>query len=209
MMGFLNFDGNVTGSRAARDLLSASIRMHDNSTADDWQNYIVALVNEGQYERAEQELEHAKELDLDVSRGQQLLFAEAALLDKVGNTTAAIEILREAVAEAIAAYEYERDHGGDELNWAMARGMHLNVSTGLGHIIFYELDQGNLESAISYMDLFLEHYPRDAGIMIERAEAKVQLGDTEGAREDFNAALRYMPHDERAHEGLAQLGEAE
>jgi len=208
-MGFLRFDDSTVQSRAERDVASAGLRIHDNSNADDWQNYITALIADGQLERAERELERAKAFDPDVERGQQLLFAEAALLDGQGDVTAAVEILREVIEESIAAYKYERDYGPDEMNWAQARGIHRNVSAGLGHIIFYELGEGNYDAALYYMDLFLEHYPRDAGIMIERAEVRAQMGDAEGARADFEEALRFMPHDERAHAGLEQLGGAE
>ncbi|MCL2680075.1 MAG: tetratricopeptide repeat protein [Coriobacteriia bacterium] len=205
LMGFLSFDGGVTQNRSQRNLLVSEYRIHDASTIDDWQNYLLALIAEGHLDRAESELQRAEALEFDVSRGQQLRFVEAALLDAHGDTEAAVDILREVVADSIDAYEYELEFGSHEMNWAMARGIHDNVMHGLAHIIFFELEHENYQKALTYMDTLLEHYPHEAGMMIERAEAKVKLGDTEGAKADFQTALRFMPHDERALEGLAQL----
>jgi tetratricopeptide (TPR) repeat protein len=210
LLGIISFGPRPPMSRAEREaLIFASDIFDEDATTDTWQAYFMSLIETNRLDEAIAEFDRLKGLNLDVSRGEQLLFMQAALLDAQGDKEGSIELLRQVVDNSEAAFVEERDNGSDVLNWARADGMHDNFKVGLSVIIFYQMDMGQNAEALASLDRYLEYYPIDAGMLILRAETKEALGDIEGAVSDYRAAQRFLPNDEDIMQRLTRLEESE
>ena len=60
--------------------------------------------------------------------------------------------------------------------------------------------------AIKVYDIYLADQPVDSDVLVQRATAKIQVGDKKGAEADFRAALKYIPDYQPALDGLKQIG---
>jgi len=65
---------------------------------------------------------------------------------------------------------------------------------------------GDWEKVIAELDSYLKEYPRASDILIDRGNAKIQMKDIAGAEKDFREALRFVPDDKEALDGLKKIG---
>jgi beta-phosphoglucomutase-like phosphatase (HAD superfamily) len=55
-------------------------------------------------------------------------------------------------------------------------------------------------------DEYLEERPTAADILVRRGYLRIENGDTKGAEADFRSALKFLPNDPAALDGLKQIG---
>jgi tetratricopeptide (TPR) repeat protein len=180
------------------------------ATLDQLQTYVQALIADGQYVRAKQVIDrtNANE-ELDQTQGEYMLFCLAEMQRAQGDHEAALATYDEVMSLTKAAYEEEFETGGEFQNWAIAYGLHDNYfMSALGKSVIYQ-EQEEWASALEAIDVFLTENPRQAGILVDRAFIKLQLGDEAGAEADYREALRYIPDYPEALEGLEQIGVGE
>ncbi|PKM83113.1 MAG: hypothetical protein CVU89_02990 [Firmicutes bacterium HGW-Firmicutes-14] len=79
---------------------------------------------------------------------------------------------------------------------------HVIAAIGLGETY---LAQEKYEDIITVADKVLELEPGKTDLHLLKARAYEQQGDTEKAREQYNAVLKYIPDDTEAVEGLKRL----
>lgn len=195
-------------SQAERDLAGweSSVKQ-EGVEADQFQSYVLALITAGDFSRAQEVIKETNANDkVDQSRGFQMLFCEAELQKAQGKLEEALQTYEKVMEETNAAYEKEYEEGGEFQNWAVSYGRHQNYYlSALGRAtIFTEKKQW--DQSIEMFDIYLSNYPREAGILVDRGNAKVELGDKAGAEKDFREALRFIPDYEDALAGLKKIG---
>ena len=191
----------LTASEAA--LNDARANLAEDPSLDNYSNVIISLGESGRFQEAYLLLDEARGMDFDVSRTQGLEYAYGSLLAMERKNSEAETVLLKVMNDLNAVYEEELARGGDK-NWAMAYGIpenYLNSALILGDI--YERE-GRDTDALNMYNIFLEHTPTAADIIIARGNVKLRLGDNEGALEDFNDALRYLPDSVEALRGISQ-----
>ena len=201
---------DITGSaRSYNEALVArkKAQYENRSTVDDYQNYILALIESGDFFEANRELARMKTEDFDITRGENILFLEAAIEYAQGNTASAIERYQEVVRLTKAAYIEERDNGSQDQNWAIAYGIHTNYGQSLLMLAAIYQQQGDYEKALEYFNTYLEEFPTQAGVLVDRANLKLQMGDKAGSRADYLAAQEWMPRNAEIEEGLKRTEE--
>jgi len=178
----------------------------DRSKAQAWADYIMALELNGQSSEARDELALAQAENLEVERSQAIMFAHAFLLEREGRIDEASALYTELSALLMEAYETELARGGDK-NWAIASGVPENFLRAQLSLASFAIKAKDWESALSYLDTYLEIKSTDAGVLIDRGNVKLELGDKQGALKDFERALMFLPDDPEALEGKKQAEE--
>jgi tetratricopeptide (TPR) repeat protein len=178
----------------------------DQGKAQAWANYIIALATNGQVGEAKAQLAEAQAANLDVERTQALKYAEARLFEIEGNPDQAVALYEELSKELLDAYTAEEKKGGDG-NWALAFGIPLNYTESQLRLAGISMEKKDWSAAIGYLDTYLKENPTDAGVLIDRGNAKLDEGDKKGAVKDFDKALKFLPNDEEALAGKKKAEE--
>ena len=178
----------------------------EKNMAEAWGGYIMALADNERMSEAKAQLAEAQAADLDVTRTQALKFAEAYLLELEGRDDEAALLYQELSDDLVKAYEQELERGGDK-NWAIADGIPQNFLLAQVRLADIARRQGDLNAAVEYLSVYLEYSPMNAGIMVDRGNARLELGDKEGARKDFTEAQRFLPDDPDVLAGLEKAKE--
>lgn len=182
----------------------------EGATLDQIQEFVLALIADKQYTRAERVIDetNANE-DLDQTQGEYMLFCTAEMQRVKGEFDEALKTYDEVMTRTKAAYDEEYENGGEFQNWALAYGLHDNYfASSLKKSMIYR-EQEEWDLALESINVFLMENPRQAGILVDRAYIKRQLGDDAGAEADYREALRYIPDYAEALEGLEQIGVGE
>ncbi len=205
--GFIGPD-QAPRTQAERDLAGweSSVKQED-ANADQYQSYVLALITAEEFSRAQDVIDEVNSNDkIDQSQGSQMLFVEAELKKAQGELNEAAKIFEQVMKKTDEAYEKEYKEGGEFQNWAVAYGRHQNYYlSALSRAGIYA-ETGKWEQAVEMFDTYLANHPREAGVLVERGNAKAELGDTEGAEKDFREALRFIPDYEEALAGLKKIG---
>ena len=171
-------------------------------TADNWGSLIVALGQSGRMAEAQQQLAAAQKAKLDVTRNQAILYAEAQLLIMQKKYTEALPILEQVRTKLREAYEKELKTGGLDQNWAITYGMPTNHYDATLDIARIYQTQGKNKEALDMLNYYLKGNPMEAGVFIDRADLKYTMGDFKGAVADYQQALKYLPDNKEAQDGL-------
>ncbi len=197
---------------AERDVMAwESATRAEDATIEHWQSYILALIADSQYQRARTMIEQVDANGaLDQSRGANMLYCTGVLYTAQGRYDEALDAFTEVMELTRAAYEEELQRGDAEgPNWAMAFGIHDNYYFSATSKAAIYREQSRWAEGIEMLDVYLEDNPQAAGILVDRAYLKTQMGDLEGAEADYREALRYVPDFEEAREGLQEIGAGE
>jgi tetratricopeptide (TPR) repeat protein len=162
----------------------------------------LSQISNGKYTEAENTIREGRARDFeDEERNQYLEFATAYLAHTRGNTQEAIEGYERTMELLLSAYNTALESSMSP-NWAKAYGLHPNYyeSAYMLSLLFFE--EGNYEKQLEMLNIVIEGRPTNADAFVDRGNVKLELGDKEGAIEDFNEALRFIPDDEMALEGL-------
>lgn len=197
-----------------RDLMaweSVTRSLDASATADQWQSFTLALIRDSQFQRAETVIKRVNGLSsVDQTRGANMLYCSAVLQAAKGQDEEALDTFAEVMEVTKSAYETELARDDDEAaNWAKALGLHENhYNSALDRAgILRRLERW--EEAQEMLSLYLENHPQAAGVFVDRATVRVQLGDKAGAEADYKEALRFVPGFPEALEGLREIGAGE
>lgn len=167
--------------------------------------YVNALVSVGQLNKAQSVLDDA--LATAKTERSYLLAEQAQLLlvrkDYKGTVAAADKAMTEATKELqkfmdanVAAKRVATAGAVMPTSYAAAA---LAKASAL-------VASEDYKGAIKAFDAYLTQDPTGADVLIARAQAKVKVGDKEGAEADYRAALKYIPDYQPALDGLKQIG---
>lgn len=186
---------------------SAVAEAGNNASADQYQSYVLALITAEQFGRAEAVIDEVNANDkIDQSRGFNMLFCTAEIQRTQGQNEAALKTYEDVMNKANEAYEKEYEEGGEFQNWAVSYGRHQNYYlSALGRGIIHR-DLKQWDKALEMFDIYISTYPREAAILVDRGNIKAEMGDNEGAEEDFRQALQFIPDFEDALAGLEKIG---
>ena len=206
-LGVLDISGTPR-SQTNRDLLAAQNVLERNpDSADAWQTHLVYMIESGNLSEARHELDQARQRDLDVTQGQQLLFVEALIEKKSGRDKEAVVLFQQVADSVMDFYTQERERGSASRNWALTYGLHKNYGLSLLEIAKCYLHRSEWEKAEATLTLYLATYPTEAGVFVDRANVRKELGDSKGAAQDYRKALEFVPDFQEAIDGLKTLGE--
>lgn len=211
--------GLIGGTAAPRTALERELMAWESvtstldtaATADQWQSFVLTLIGDSQYQRAQRVIEQVdSQSKIDQTRGANMLYCTGVLQSAQDRDDEALATFAEVMELTLAAYEEElASEDGDGPNWAKAVGLHDNY-------YFSALDRARIlrsqekwEEALEMLDLYLEDHPQAAGVFVDRAFLKVRLGDLAGAEADYREALRFVPEFPEALEGLQEIGGGE
>lgn len=210
---YYGFLGGNAGPRSSleRDVMVAEsiVRSEEASaTAEQWQDYVSALIADSQYATAQRVISEVNANQLvDQSRGANMLFCTARLQHAQGQPEQAIDTFAQVMEVTDEAFRAELERPDDGTpNWAVATGRHGNYYTSAlaKAAIHEELEQW--DEGIAMLDIFLESNPLAAGVIADRGRLKARSGDIAGAEADYREALRYVPDLEDARQGLRDIG---
>lgn len=202
--------GNGAPRTAGEQRIMAAKAKIDAGSAEaaDWDTYIRALIDDGQYGKAQDTItEGAKTVkNLDISADMtymqaELYLAQGKLDDALATADEAMAAIKKAYEEGKAAYQQS-----GEPNLAYSNGLNGN---------YYELlllkaevleKQQKWAEALPVYDEYLEGKPTAASVFTQRGKVKEQLGDTAGAEADYRQTLAYISDDAEALAGLERIG---
>jgi tetratricopeptide (TPR) repeat protein len=202
--GVLGTGGPRTLAEKELAVTGAAVRA-GSTNAEVWATYISALVADGQYGRAAGVIADARR-SLDDSRTADITIAETRLF-------AAQNRIDDAIAAADAAMKQINDNwesrlaaGGNIAAGARVDGLPANYYVAILLKAYIYRDLGDHAAAVEQFDLYLEKYPTASDILIDRALARIELGDNAGAEEDLREALRFDATNTQALEALDRIG---
>lgn len=202
VMGVIGRPGPTT--RIERDIAAYEAQvMESPEDVSLWARYVSALIESGQYMRAQDVIDRATAV-VDQSSSQALLLAQAQLYYETGRYQEAVETADEVRDLLEAHYEQAKQTEGtpESLGAPISDNYYAALLVKAEALVAL----GKTEEAVKALDLYLESKPADAAALIRRASLKEKLGDVSGAEEDYRAALRFVPDDPLALEGLKRIG---
>lgn len=182
-------------------VLSQEQRAGERHNADTWAGLILAYINADRLTEARQELMAAQAATLDHGYEYSILYAEGRLLIAEERYDEALQVFRDVEAKTNAAFVAELERGGEK-NWALSSGPPENYYNALLGMIHIYLIQDQKQEVLDLMDKYLAGNPYSGGILIDRGNLKLAMGDFEGAKSDFESALQYLPDSQEALDGL-------
>jgi len=170
-----------------------------------WGTYIGALIADRQYARASSAIVDGK-ASSDDSATADFALAEARLAAAREQHADAVKAVERARKQIITSHERIIKAGGQPAQEAKLDGYAENYYAATLVAAFAYRELGELDKAIAEFDTYLGRYPRAADILIDRGNAKADVGDKAGAESDFKEALKYLPGDAAALAGLKRIG---
>lgn len=181
------------------------------ATADQWQSFVLTLISDSQYQRAQGVIAQVDaQPKIDQTRGANMLYCEAVLQSARGRDEEALKTFTQVMELTRTAYEKEIARKDDDgPNWAKAVGLHDNHYYSALERAKILRRQEKWKEALELLDVYLDDRPQEAGVFVDRAYLKVQLGDIVGAESDYREALRFVPEFPEALKGLQEIGVGE
>ncbi|MCL2024302.1 MAG: tetratricopeptide repeat protein [Coriobacteriia bacterium] len=170
-----------------------------------WQFYVVTLIESGRLAEAEAVINSEDFQNIDVYQHQEILYCTALLEFRRGNYEEAIALYRQVIEKTRESYEHMLETGGEHMNWALAEGISPNYSFALRDLTGAYMALEEWESALETVSHYLEINPQEAGMLIDRAHIKEQLGDYAGAIADLEMAQVFLPEDEEVIESIQRV----
>jgi len=198
---------NVVRTAAERQALVASAAVQSGGTGDAWAPYINALVAAGDLRQAQMTLDRAR-ASVETTVAPNLDLAEGRLL----TAQKRYEEAAEAAGRAMEGYVAQKEaRMAARPETATADPVLLVPSYYDAALVkaYACVELGRWGDAVEMFDLYIIQYPTAADILVDRGQAKVELGDNAGAEKDFREALRFVPYDQEAKDGLARIGAAQ
>lgn len=193
---------------AERDLMALTATVESGkANTQTYSQYVATLISAGQLAKAQQSLDQALKI---AKTDRSYLYARQADL----------ALAQKDYKSAVAAADKAMAEAEKELKAFMAENVRNNrnkfagakIPTSYGDAALAKaealLASKDYTGAIKAFDLYLKQSPTDSDILVQRAQAKIQVGDKNGAAADFRSALKYIPDFQPALDGLKQIGAA-
>lgn len=202
VMGILGSTEPRTAVERDVQLYEAQAMQNPQNTAI-WLEYITALIESEQYLKAQDVIDRATAA-LDQSKTQDIAVAQAQLYFAQGRFDECIE-LADQIRETLKTNYDEAKKDTDSPEY---KGAPIDDSYYLALIVKAEaqVELGDDEGALESLTLYLDDNPTAADVFVRRGDLRATLGDTAGAEADFREALRFIPDDAAALEGLKKIG---
>jgi len=202
--GVINLNTGIPYTASEYSEVKAGAELIIDQNAESYGKLAISQIINGKYVHAEATIGEGKALAFwDEPRNQALLFAEAFMLERRGDTQGAIEVYKQTMQLLKDAYD-SMLLSEETPNWAKAFGLHDNYYQSAYALAYLYGQQGDFVKRLEMLDVVLEGNSTAADVLAERGDAKLELGDIEGAIADFEEALRYIPDEELALDGLAR-----
>jgi len=172
-----------------------------------WGQYIAALIASGQEGRAKNMIAKGRE-SIDDSATAEFTLAEVRLMAANEDFEGVVKAADDGMKQIQEAHDAALAKGGLAAQTANLEGLHMNyyILALLKADAYREL--GDWAKAIEQFDLYIDRNPGAADILIDRGNAKIEVGDTDGAEADFRKALEFTPENPEALAGLEKIGVA-
>ncbi|MEI6623451.1 MAG: hypothetical protein WCP28_16260 [Actinomycetes bacterium] len=193
---------------AERDLMLYGATIQSGKTpTKTYAQYIGALINAGQLAKAQEALDQA--LKTAKTDRSYLYSGQAELSLQQKDYPATIVAADKAMAEAKKELKAYKD-ANVAAKRAPGAGAVMPTSYADAALAKAEalLASKDYAGAIKALDVYIKERPTDSDILVQRAEAKVLVGDKAGAAADYRAALLYIPDFQPALAGLKKIGAA-
>jgi tetratricopeptide (TPR) repeat protein len=199
----------VLGASAPKTVVERDVQYYEALTMQDptdtavWLEYITALIEDGQYMKAQDVIDRATAA-IDQSGTEDFSIAQAQLYFARGDYEQCTALADEIRSTLKAWYEESKATPGT----AEAKGEPINDNYYLALVVKAEaqIALGDDEGAIDTLTLYLDDNPTAADVYVRRGDLRASAGDIAGAEADFREALRYIPDDAAALEGLRRIG---
>ena len=206
LSGVIDFDQSRATNIDEFSVASSEAYALTEGTAGAFSQLAIAQIVNGRLIEAEQTIQQAFDLNSpDEERNQAPLFASALLAEAQGNDDLAIERFEDVMSRLREDFDHVY-HSDLDPNWARAFGMHPNYYESAIALSKLYHKRSDYEKQIEMLDIAVEGMPTMADIFLLRGQAKLAQGDNEGAIEDFNEVLRFIPDNEIALAGLEEAG---
>ena len=193
---------NIDEHAVARATVYATVEETAGSTSQ----LALSLIANNQLSEANTLIQEALLIEWpDTERNQGIMFAYAALAEAQGDLEAAIERYEYVMRNLREDFEY-MFHSDVEPNWARGFGIHDNYHEAAVALAFIYEQKGNYEKQLEALDVAIGGLPTAADLFLWRGQVRLELGDAEGAIEDFNETLRFLSDNEEALRGLEEAG---
>lgn len=170
-----------------------------------WTSYASALIDAGQYNRADGVIRDA----LRAAKDKAGLLVQRARLEHLrGQDDRALKTADDAidaVDETRKAYSEKAVKQGIGAPFARSDDI---INANILKAEIYE-DRGQTQRAIDAYTAALKEEPLMADVLAARGDLHLKLGDQSAARKDYRAALRYDPENDVATQGLEKLGDTD
>lgn len=173
-----------------------------------WGQYIAALIASGQNTRARDVIAQGRE-SMDDSATAEFTLGEARLYAAGNDHQKVIDTAEVGMAQIQKAWDVLVSSGGTKAQQAKLDGLHDNYYTFALLKAESLAELGDWAKAIEQYDLYIVRNPGAADILIDRADAKIEIGDKAGAEADFRKALEFIPDNPEALAGLEKIGAAD
>lgn len=193
-------------SVAERQLLLASSTAR-GAAGDAGAPYITALVATGDFSAARIALLQARSGE-GTATMPALDLAEARLKYATADYADAITFADSAMRGFIQKYEQRIASGGAQATAAKNVGYGEDYYNAALVKAYCLSELGKFDAAIEAFDIYIEHNPTAADILVDRANARLEAGDQSGAEADFREVLKYIPDSTEALQGLEKIGAA-
>jgi len=201
--GVLNSPAPRTAAERAVDFAGGAVNGGDHS-AKALADYVNALIDVGQFGKAQGIIDNAPATARNTRTGD-LEVAQARLLYARKDYAGAIAAADKAAKGIKVIYDIDVKKKGDT-NYAKAYGLDANYYDAFLIKGLAQQDSGDHKGAIASFTTYLEKNSMESNVIVDRAESKLALGDTAGAKADFKDALKYVPDMQRALDGLKKIG---
>lgn len=201
---FLGIDGGKTQFRTAaeRDVAVAAARFDEDPTEKTVLDYVAALVAVGRYGTAQEVIDRSIE-SVDQSASGSITAAQANLLFIQKDYEGALKAADESRKIAQASYDAQVKAGGPMGSIAALPSTYWTTILLQARCC---VETEEWERALGFYDEYLAEKNTDANALVARGNVKAELGDTAGARTDFEGALAFVPDFEDAQDGLKKIG---
>lgn len=171
-------------------------------TAQEVLDYVSALVEAGRYSTAQSVIDSTIKTVNQRPNGE-ITFAQAGLLLAKGEYKNAITAATEAQKIMKSGYASQVRKGGAAGAAAALPAYYSGADLVMARS--YER-MGDSKQAVAHYDEYLKAAPTDSSVLVARANQRIKLGDTAGAKADFQTALKYIPNYPEALDGLKKMG---
>lgn len=174
----------------------------------DWKQYILALIEDGQYREAQTWIGTGSKKVPDQDISADMVYMQASLDFAQGNADKALAGTDSGLKIIKDRYEEGRVKAKESGNPDKAFSPGINDN-------YYELlllkaeilqKRKDWKGMLAVYDEYLGGKPMAANIFTQRGDVKAQLGDKAGAEADYRMTLKYMPGDTDALAGLKRIG---
>jgi len=170
-----------------------------------WASYINSLVVSRKYSQAETAIKKAYS-KVDQKVGADITLAEARLLLAKKDYDGAFAKAEEA--QKIIQKHYDAEVKSDvRPNVSLAFGINKNFAEASLVKAEVLVQRGDTAGAEKQYTAFLKINGQASDVFILRGDARAKLGNTKGAKSDYDNALKYDPTNQAALDGLKQIGE--